>query len=181
VCTCVYVCVSMSFDVCYFPILAVQGTLLYRFNVMMFTFVSSQLYWLSQYVVLPCIMFYFSLSVIFWRSCVYFSCTIYYCHCLCSMQSRVYKTVRCPSVCLSYQGPTAANPLLQVYCCAPSRREISIDCCSSGRWMRAVPRCQHTYVAEQGIVCLCLPVSVLTWTSFWFVRTVLSAPSKFGD
>ena len=31
------------------------------------------------------------------------------------MRNRVYETVRCPSVCLSQHGPTAANPLLQVF------------------------------------------------------------------
>ena len=37
-----------------------------------------------------------------------------------------------PSVCVSQQGPTAANPLLDVCCCGPGGQEISIDCCSSG-------------------------------------------------
>ena len=51
----------------------------------------------------------------------------------------------CPSACLSqHDGPTAANPLLQVCCCGPGRQEISIDCSSSGGRMRAVPRCQRT-------------------------------------
>ena len=36
-------------------------------------------------------------------------------------------------------GPTAANSLLLFRCCGPAGREISIDCCSSGVWMRAVP------------------------------------------
>ena len=39
---------------------------------------------------------------------------------------------------------------------------ISIDCCSSSWRMRAVPRCQHTLVAEHGLVFVyfhhCLPV-----------------------
>jgi len=33
----------------------------------------------------------------------------YYWHCLHNMRSRVYETVQCLSVCLSQQGPTAAN------------------------------------------------------------------------
>jgi len=54
-----------------------------------------------------------------------------------SMQSRVCETLRCPScVCLSirlsHHGPTAANPLLQVWCRGPGGQEISIDCFNSG-------------------------------------------------
>ena len=49
-----------------------------------------------------------------------------------SMRSRIYKTVRCLSVCLSVCPSTAANPLLQVRCCGPDEQETSIDCCSSG-------------------------------------------------
>jgi len=41
-----------------------------------------------------------------------------------NMRSRVYETVRCPSVCLSQHGPSAANPLLQVCCCGSGRQEI---------------------------------------------------------
>ena len=52
------------------------------------------------------------------------------------------------SVCLS----TAANPLLLVCCCGPGRQGISIDCRSSGVRMRAVPRCQRTYIAELRLV-----------------------------
>ena len=49
------------------------------------------------------------------------------------MRSRVYVTVRCPSVYLSQHGPTAADPLLQVCCsCGPGRQEISIDCGMAG-------------------------------------------------
>ena len=40
-----------------------------------------------------------------------------YWHCLHRMWSRVDELVRYLSVCLSQQGPTAANPLLQVRCC----------------------------------------------------------------
>ena len=47
-----------------------------------------------------------------------------YWHCLHSMRSRVYETVRWPSDCPS----TAANPLLQVCCCCgPGGQEMSID------------------------------------------------------
>ena len=61
------------------------------------------------------------------------------------MGSMIYETVLCPSVCLSQHGPTAANPPLQVCCCGPGGgQEESIDCCSSGVRMRAVPRCQRT-------------------------------------
>ena len=38
-------------------------------------------------------------------------------------QSRVYETMRCPSVCLSQHGPTAAKPLLWVCCCGPGEQE----------------------------------------------------------
>jgi len=42
---------------------------------------------------------------------------------------QVHETARCPSVRLSqHDGRTAANPLLQVCCCAPGGQEISIDC-----------------------------------------------------
>jgi len=37
----------------------------------------------------------------------------------------------CPSIWSSHNGPTAANPLLQICCCGPGRQELSIDCCSS--------------------------------------------------
>jgi len=40
------------------------------------------------------------------------------------MWSRVYDTLRCPSVCLPQHGPSAANPLLQVSYCGPGRQEI---------------------------------------------------------
>jgi len=43
---------------------------------------------------------------------------------------------------------SATSAAQQVCCCGPGRREISIDCCSCGRRMRAVPHCQHTLVAE---------------------------------
>jgi len=52
-----------------------------------------------------------------------------------------------PSVCLSQQGPTTANPLLQVCCCEPGRREISIARHGAQQRdvrMRTAPRCQRT-------------------------------------
>jgi len=39
--------------------------------------------------------------------------------------------VRCPSVCLSQHGPTAADPQLQVCCCEPDGPGISIDLCTA--------------------------------------------------
>jgi len=58
-----------------------------------------------------------------------------------------------PSVCPG-MGPNSdvANSLLQVCCCGPDGQEISINCCSSGGRMRAVPLCQHTYVVEHRAV-----------------------------
>jgi len=50
----------------------------------------------------------------------------------------VYETVRCPSVSV----PFARCSRVRRVC--SSGQEISIDCCSSGVRMRAVPRCQHT-------------------------------------
>ena len=58
-------------------------------------------------------------------------------------QNGVRPSVRL-SVCLSQHEPTAANPLLQVCCCGPGGQEISIDWCSSGGRIEAVPRCQRT-------------------------------------
>ena len=55
-----------------------------------------------------------------------------------SMRNRVYETVWCPSLCPS-MGPQ-------------QQQEISINCCSSCGRMRAVPRCQRTYVAERRLV-----------------------------
>jgi len=54
-----------------------------------------------------------------------------------SMRSRVYETLRCPSVCLSLclskHGPTAANPLLWVCCCGPGcQEEMSIAAAAAG-------------------------------------------------
>ena len=52
------------------------------------------------------------------------------------MQSRVYETVRCPSVCPSVplsqhaQQQRTATPLLQVCSCGLGKEMISIDCCS---------------------------------------------------
>jgi len=48
-----------------------------------------------------------------------------------------------PSVCQSVTSGRR-TPLLQVCCCGPGRQEISIDCCSSGGRMRAVPLCRRT-------------------------------------
>jgi len=39
-------------------------------------------------------------------------------------------------------------------CCGPVRREISIDCQSSGEWMRAEPRCQNVCLMHVAVVCL---------------------------
>jgi len=45
--------------------------------------------------------------------------------------SRVYETVKNPSVCLSV--PSDCHMLLlRVCCCGPSCQEISIDCCTAG-------------------------------------------------
>jgi len=48
---------------------------------------------------------------------------------------RVCETARCPFVCLSQHGRTAANPLLEVCCCGPGGQEISISAAAacSGR------------------------------------------------
>ena len=48
--------------------------------------------------------------------------------------STVYEMVRCPSVCLSQHGPTAAN----------LAEEVFVDCCSCSGRMWAVPHCQRT-------------------------------------
>jgi len=53
----------------------------------------------------------------------------------------------CPSVCVSVPSDIC-TPLLQICCCGPGGQELSIDCCSSGGRMRAVPRCQRTYVVS---------------------------------
>ena len=54
-------------------------------------------------------------------------------HCPHNMQSRVYATVRRPSVCLSVclfvLSFARCMLLLQVFCWAPDGQEISIDCC----------------------------------------------------
>ena len=57
------------------------------------------------------------------------------------MCSRVYLTVRCPSVCLSVR--LSANPPLQVCCCGPGGQVISIDCCTAGAQLTAAaaPEC----------------------------------------
>ena len=61
-----------------------------------------------------------------------------------SARSRLYETVRCPSVRLSVPAwadcrkAAAIGLLLWAV-----RQEISIDCCSSGMRMRAVPLCQR--------------------------------------
>ena len=56
------------------------------------------------------------------------------------------------SMCPQQQTCTEANPLLQVCCCGLGGQDISIDCCSSGGQMRAVSRCQRTWVAEHRLV-----------------------------
>ena len=62
----------------------------------------------------------------------------------CAQQGLWNNTVSvCLPICLSQHDPTAANPLLQVCCCGPSRQQISIDFCSSGWRMLAMPCCQH--------------------------------------
>ena len=49
------------------------------------------------------------------------------------MNSKVYVTVQCPSVCLSQYGPTAAKPQLQVCCCGRAgRRYRSISAAVAG-------------------------------------------------
>jgi len=54
-----------------------------------------------------------------------------------------------PSVCVSQQGPTAANPLLDVRCCGPGGQEISIDCSSSDvRWANACSATLSAYVGS---------------------------------
>ena len=53
------------------------------------------------------------------------------------------------SVRLSQHGP---HSMQQVCCCGPGGQDISIDFCSSGGRMRAVPRCQRTYAAEHRLV-----------------------------
>jgi len=64
-----------------------------------------------------------------------------------SIQTRVYITVRCPSVRLSARlfqhRPTAANSLPQV-CCYMRCRSIAARPACDGR-MRVVPRCQRTW------------------------------------
>ena len=65
---------------------------------------------------------------------------------LLAMQSRVYETVRCLSVCLPPARRAHSNKPAAVgaCCCGPGGgQEISIDCCSSGGRMRAVARCQR--------------------------------------
>ena len=72
-----------------------------------------------------------------------------YWHCPRGVRGRVYETVRCPSVCLSQRGVTAANPLLQVCCCRPGEEEISIGCCSSAvRWANAGSATLSAYVGS---------------------------------
>ena len=86
---------------------------------------------------------------------VYFVCTsnahmicrlTFYWHCSHSMQSRVYETVRHPSV------PSFGHrmPLQQVWCCGPGRQKILMSCCtaSTQQQMQAVSRCQLTQEAE---------------------------------
>jgi len=65
-----------------------------------------------------------------------------YWHCQYNILSRVYERVQ--SVCMSVcpNGPTAANPLLQVCCCGPSRQEISIDYSSSRMRQANAEQCQ---------------------------------------
>jgi len=43
----------------------------------------------------------------------------------CILYIKPYKTIRCPSVCLSQHGSTAANQMLQVCCCGPGRQQQS--------------------------------------------------------
>jgi len=112
------------------------------------------------------------------------------------MHSRVYVTVRCLSICLSQQGPTAANPLLQVCCCGPGGQEISVDCCTAsaqqqrradagsatlsayvGCWTQT---CFPSYSSWSGsckIILFCSsitaahwlrPGKTIQWTSFWY-------------
>jgi len=66
--------------------------------------------------------------------------SLHFWHCPHSMRSSVYETVQCPSICPSQHGLLAADPLLQVCCCEPG---------VSSRRMRAVPLCQHAWIAGQ--------------------------------
>ena len=51
-------------------------------------------------------------------------------HCQHTMQSTVYVSVVCLSICLSQHGLTAAHWLLQFCCCGPSHYETSISYCT---------------------------------------------------
>jgi len=69
------------------------------------------------------------------------------------------------SVCLSHLFLACLSlPLLQVCCWGPGRQEISIDCCWSGGWMRAVPYCQRMYWTQ---TCLAMTWAqkLLQWTT----------------
>jgi len=82
-----------------------------------------------------------------------------------SMRSRVYVAVRCPSVCLSVRlsdpswayssQPATAGLLLWARRAGDISRLLhnwrSAAAACIGR-MRAVPRCQRTWVAEHGLV-----------------------------
>jgi len=59
------------------------------------------------------------------RACV-IAFSQFYWHCPQSMRSRVYETLRCPSVCLSQRVPQQQTLLLW-----SDRQGISIDCCTA--------------------------------------------------
>jgi len=84
--------------------------------------------------------------------------------CLHTMQSRVYETVGCPSVCLSIC--LSICPILrrsrgvrQVCCCGPCRQAISIDCCTARLqqdWSPFDPCPQQSGSLQQMWAVLCL-------------------------
>ena len=64
---------------------------------------------------------------VMWIVCSVSKSTCNYLHCLHSMQSRVYATVRCLSICL-FVPCSCHMLLLRGCCCGPSGPEITIDC-----------------------------------------------------
>ena len=91
-----------------------------------------------------------------------------YWHCLHSMRSRVYETVRWPSDCPS----TAANPLLQVCCCGPGGQEMSIDLLLQ-RHANAGSATLSAYVCSWTQTCYCCLVYLsvgVCWSRVWFLQ-----------
>jgi len=64
-----------------------------------------------------------------------------------STRSRIYVTVRCPSVCPSVSC-ARCHSVRRVCCCEPGGQEISIDCCTSGA--AAVNAGNATFTAAVG-------------------------------